>query len=55
LGRLQVQRKSGGERFRANGTDIGPDLLDFWRWSASDLVNNTMRGVLAEYLVARAL
>jgi hypothetical protein len=55
LGRLQIKRKTGTEQFRANGIEIGTDLLDFCRWSASDLVNNTMRGVLAEYLVARAL
>ncbi|HEX8228883.1 MAG TPA: hypothetical protein VF826_06175 [Chloroflexia bacterium] len=30
-------------------------LLDFWRWAASDLVGNTARGVLAEYIVAMAL
>jgi hypothetical protein len=49
LGRLQIKRKTGTEQFRANGIEIGTDLLDFCRWSASDLVNNTMRGVLAEY------
>ncbi len=31
------------------------DLLSFWQWSASDLLSNATRGVLAEYLVARAL
>lgn len=30
-------------------------LLDFWRWSASNLLDNTMRGILAEYLVAVAV
>lgn len=34
---------------------MGFDLLSFWCWSASDLVSNVTRGVLAEYLVARAL
>ena len=29
--------------------------LDFWRWPASDLTNNALRGVLAEYIVALAL
>ena len=29
-------------------------VLDFWQWSASSLLNNTMRGVLAEFIVARA-
>ncbi|GHU59289.1 hypothetical protein AGMMS49975_26720 [Clostridia bacterium] len=28
---------------------------DFWRWSGSDLLDNTYRGMLAEFLVARAL
>lgn len=36
-------------------TALGPTLADFWGWSASDLVSNTMRGVLAEFIVARAL
>jgi hypothetical protein len=30
-------------------------LLDFWRWSASDLLSHATRGVLAEYIVAQAL
>jgi hypothetical protein len=30
-------------------------LLDFWRWNSSDLVNNTTRGLLAEFIVASAL
>jgi hypothetical protein len=56
LGRLRVRRKTGAERFHKDGEDVGgADVLDFWGWSGSDLVNNVMRGVLAEYLVARAL
>ncbi len=31
------------------------NLTDFWRWMGSDLVTNTMRGTLAEYLVALAV
>jgi hypothetical protein len=30
-------------------------LLSFWRWAYSDLISNANRGVLAEFLVARAL
>jgi hypothetical protein len=30
-------------------------LLAYWRWAASDLLNNTSRGNLAEFIVARAL
>ena len=47
--------KAGTEPFHAEGQPIGPTVLDYWRWSASDLLSNTQRGVLAEYLVAAAL
>ncbi|HET6765692.1 MAG TPA: hypothetical protein VFH27_18560 [Longimicrobiaceae bacterium] len=30
-------------------------LRDFWAWSASDVLSNATRGILAEYLVAAAL
>jgi len=55
LDRVTVTRKSGRERFRDGAADLGYDLLTFWQWSSSDLLSNSMRGVLAEYLVARAL
>jgi hypothetical protein len=55
LSALVTQRKSGFERFCYNGGDAGFDLLSFWQWSVSDLVSNATRGVLAEYIVARAL
>jgi hypothetical protein len=29
-------------------------LVDFWQWAYSDLVGNTERGILAEYIVALA-
>ncbi len=55
LPKLDRVRKIGSERFRSGGSAADFDLLDFWRWSTSDLVNNTTRGVLAEYIVARAV
>ena len=30
-------------------------LLQFWKWSGSSLLDNTARGILAEFLVAHAL
>ena len=48
-------RKSGGEQFRNAGRPLSFDVLSFWQWSTSDLLSNTTRGILAEYLVARAL
>ncbi len=55
LGPLSIFRRTGAERFRYDDEDLGFDLLSFWQWSTSDLVSNATRGVLAEYIVARAL
>jgi hypothetical protein len=55
LQRLSVSRKEGKEPFHVNGKRLGFDLLSFWQWASSDLVSNATRGVIAEYIVARAL
>lgn len=55
LGELTVTRKTGEERFKNGSGDLGVTLTDFWSWSASDIVSNTTRGVLAEFIVASAL
>jgi hypothetical protein len=52
---LEVTKKSGEEIIHSNSLPLGPSLLDFWRWSASDLVSNATRGIFAEFLVATAL
>ena len=53
--KLNVGRKTGEESSRRGGEGLGATLIDFWRWSASDLVSNAARGVLAEHVVAGAL
>ena len=55
LEKLEVVRKDGSERFRSGDSALDFSVLDYWRWSASDLVSNTARGILAEFIVARAL
>lgn len=52
---IQVVPKSGTEPFRVNSSSAPFSLIDYWRWAHSDLVVNTERGVLAEFIVARAL
>ena len=47
--------KHGSEPLHQDGAPLGATLLDFWRWSASDLLGNALRGQLAEFLVAVAL
>jgi len=50
-----VQTKTGGEHFYFDGMPTDFLLNDFWQWQASDLLNNALRGVLAEFIVAKAL
>lgn len=52
---LCTVKKSGSERFRSEGSAADFDLLEFWQWSMSGLVDNTTRGALAEFIVARAV
>ncbi|MFP8959609.1 transposase [Streptomyces nanhaiensis] len=54
LGALVITRRSGNEPITIGDAAVGT-LGEFWSWACSDLANNTMRGVLAEYLVATAL
>ena len=49
---LTAKRKTGDEPFRLDGLPTGLTLLNFWQWLASDLVDNALRGALAEYVVA---
>ena len=55
LARITASRKTGAEPLTAAGRPVGPTVADFWGWSMSDLVDNTARGVLAEFIVATAL
>ena len=45
------RRLQGKELFAGTGVEIA----DFWRWSASDLLSNAVRGMLAEFIVGSAL
>ena len=50
-----MEQLNGNEPFTLHGSDTSICLQDFWRWSCSDLLNNTQRGILAEFLVHSAL
>ena len=50
LGPIIPRRFTGDERL-----PMGATLLDCWQWVGSDLVSNTLRGSLSEYLVALAV
>jgi hypothetical protein len=66
--RIEMSIKSPGMsepitpiRKHGNEPIIGPcggsisTLIEFWQWSASNILDNTLRGVFAEFLVARSL
>jgi len=53
---IKPKRKNGDEQFTYNGTQQKEATLhDFWSWSISDLIGNTTRGVLAEFIIALSL
>jgi hypothetical protein len=54
LDKIDATIKSGEERLSYNNQILKFTLLDFWRWSASDILSNATRGVLAEFIVATA-
>src|SRR5579872_3776587 len=54
LDRIPATIKSGEERLIYNNQQLKFKLLDFWRWSVSDILSNATRGRLAEFIVATA-
>jgi len=55
LDQIVVSPKSPEESFQFNGESLNFKILDFWIWNQSDLLVNTNRGVLAEFIVKQAL
>lgn len=51
----KIKLLKGNEPFRGRGVRKSLRLLDYWRWSGSALLDNTARGILAEFLIATAL
>ncbi len=50
-----VVKRSGEENFTFQGKSLNIALQEFWSWACSDLLNNAMRGVLAEFLITQEL
>lgn len=47
--------KAGTETLIFDNNNIGYTLLDFWRWSVSDILSNATRGRFAEFIVGTAI
>lgn len=52
---IPASPKTGNEHLEDNGKKIDYTLLDFWRWSVSDLLSNATRGRFAEFIVGTAI
>lgn len=46
--------KTGEEKLIFKDKFLEFSLLDFWRWSVSDILSNATRGIFAEFIVATA-
>ncbi|OFX32494.1 MAG: hypothetical protein A2W90_04080 [Bacteroidetes bacterium GWF2_42_66] len=55
LKEIKATFKSGKEFLTDNGLNIQYQLLDFWRWSVSDILSNATRGRFAEFIVGTAI
>ncbi|MFK7949322.1 MAG: hypothetical protein AB8G11_17150 [Saprospiraceae bacterium] len=55
LSKIEVETKSGKEFFNYCNDDLDFQLLDFWKWNQSNLLENRTRGILAEFIVMKAL
>ncbi len=55
LNAIKTEKKTGQEPFIFDGKPLPENILSFWQWSNSELLGNTLRGVLAEFIVASAI
>ena len=56
-GVISTKKLEGAETFK-NGEGsllVSADILDYWSWAYSDIVGNTNRRALAEFIVSRAI
>jgi len=55
LPEITPESKTGSEKFQFNNQLLDFHLSDFWSWNQSDLIENRTRGILAEFIVKKAL
>lgn len=55
LKEIKASPKTGKESLTDNGQDTNYNLLDFWRWSVSDILSNATRGRFAEFVIGTAV
>ena len=55
LPKINAEKKNGTEKFQIESQTLDFDLSEFWSWNQSDLIENRTRGILAEFIVKKAL
>ena len=55
LKQIKATPKTGKETVSYHGKNTRYTLLDFWRWSVSDILSNATRGRFAEFIVGTAI
>jgi len=55
LSEIKVEVKTGEEYFSTENNKLDFKIIDFWRWNQSNLIENRTRGILAEFIVKKAL
>lgn len=52
---IKATPKTGNEYLSVCGQNISYRLIDFWKWSVSDILSNATRGRFAEFIVGTAI
>lgn len=52
---ILVEEKTGQEPFLDGDQELNFNLAEFWSWSQSNLLSNSLRGILAEFIVKKDL
>ena len=55
LDKIKTEQKNGNEHFTFGEKNLDIKLIDYWKWSASNLISNATRGMFAEFIVAMAM
>ncbi|MFT5917291.1 MAG: hypothetical protein ACI81T_003806 [Bacteroidia bacterium] len=55
LPEVPFEKKSGIEKFSLENEFLNFELSEFWSWNQSNLIENRTRGILAEFIVKKAL
>ncbi|GAB07388.1 hypothetical protein GII30_01145 [Gordonia amarae] len=51
----RIERLASDTPFQSSSSGIDLTVTDFWSWAGSDLLDNSLRGQLAEFIVGSAL